>query len=94
MIEFGKAINHQVTITAADNKGYLVQIGCKVFAFSEAEGVIDLVSEYIRNPKGTEERYYRSFECKSETPPPPGTLATRGSAIGNSLYAAQVQSQQ
>ena len=39
-------------------RGYLVVIGCQTAGFSTKEELIEAITEYVNDPKGTEEKYY------------------------------------
>lgn len=40
------------------NRGFIVRVGCHSFAISKAEEAANLVSDYIKDPSGTEEKWY------------------------------------
>lgn len=45
---------------------YFVKCGCQTFTFLTEEGVYVFVKDYMKDPEGTEQKYYAQFE-KSPT---------------------------
>lgn len=48
---------NEISISEVD-RGYIVRVGCKTFAISSKTELMDLLIEYINNPKETEKKYY------------------------------------
>ena len=60
---FKQAFNYRPVIKALDNNTYLMTIGCVNLSYlNTSAGRRDLVNnllEYLENPKGMEEQYYK-----------------------------------
>lgn len=61
-----KAIPYEIRITPSDNMGFLVRIGCGTFTAENRTNLLAMLSEYLQNPKGLEEKYNKS--CTEEVP--------------------------
>lgn len=48
---------NEISISEVD-RGYIVRAGCKTFAISSKEELIEKLIGYINNPKDTERKYY------------------------------------
>jgi len=48
---------NELSISEVD-RGYIVRAGCKTFAISSKEELLEKLIEYINNPKETEKKYY------------------------------------
>lgn len=51
---------NEISITEVD-RGYIVRVGCKTFAISSKEELIEKLIGYINNPKDTERKYYEGI---------------------------------
>lgn len=40
------------------DRGYIVNVGCKSFAFENQEVMLGMITEYITNPNKTEDSFY------------------------------------
>lgn len=66
-MEFGKAINYNITIEPTDNKGFTAKVGCGIFAFSNKEDLKEAFNEFLDDPKGFEEKYNAEhLDCVTE----------------------------
>ena len=58
-MKFEKAMNHTITIEASHNGGYLVNVGCCRLVYADRTSLIADFADFIEDPKGVEEKYYR-----------------------------------
>ena len=59
-LEFGRAVQYTITIESSDNNGFIVNVGCGKFAFSNKDDMLEAIQEYVNNPKVVEKRYNSS----------------------------------
>ena len=71
-MNFGKRINHRITIEASGNMGYTVQIGCALFTFSNTDSLLNDLEAYLKEPEKIEKEYSSTFGCE----PPIGAGVT------------------
>ena len=50
------------------NGGFLVQVGCAQFAYTEEDKLIQDLAEYIRNPVEVEKQYNKHYKAYDEEP--------------------------
>ena len=50
-LEFGRAVQYTITIESSDNNGFIVNVGCGKFAFSNKDDMLEAIQEYVNNPK-------------------------------------------
>ena len=65
-MEFGRVIRYSILIEPTYNKGFIVQVGCGKFVFSNKEDLKEAFNEYIDNPKELEERYDKTIPIPSD----------------------------
>ena len=53
-----EVVKHRVTISPLD-RGCVVEVGCKSFAFETMDAAIFYVSKYLKDPKGTVDKFWR-----------------------------------
>lgn len=42
------------------DRGFVVRVGCQSMAFTDKEEMLKIITEYINNPKETQEKYYNN----------------------------------
>lgn len=73
-MEFRTIPMRTIEIKATANDGYIVNVGCTNFAYTDPEKMIADLGEYIRDPEGVEKAYgkhakaYEDVECAPERP--------------------------
>ena len=56
-MEFGKAINHIITITPTNNNGFIAKVGCGTFCYSDKESLLKDFDEFLSDPIKLEKKY-------------------------------------
>jgi len=69
-MEFGKAINHKITIEPSDNKGFYAKVGCGRFVFATREELWKALGDYLANPKEWERVYNSLYHTCDATDQP------------------------
>ena len=54
---FGKTIPYDIKITPTMNNGFIVKVGCATLVFSDNEGLLQFLREYLADPKKLEKEY-------------------------------------
>jgi hypothetical protein len=79
-MEFKARPMRTVEIRATANDGYIVNVGCTNFAYTDTEKMIEDLNEYLRDPFAVEESYNKHFkaydECAPERPRSLGSLVS------------------
>lgn len=72
-MEFKKALLYPIEITASENSGYLVKIGCAMYVFTDKGHLASFITEYITNPEEIRKAYYnnRGNQPREEMPEQP-----------------------
>lgn len=73
VIEFREAIPYTITIKSAANGSYIVRAGCVTLCFNNGQMLVEALAEYLKNPKGVEERYNDSRKNTSLVSRPPNS---------------------
>jgi len=60
-MKFGRAIPYDVHIEATANMAFAVHVGCCHVVFTDAETMVDALTEYLLEPKRVEREYNRNF---------------------------------
>ena len=61
MVKLKRVLPYDVKVTSSENGGVLVQIGCVTFSFSNGQDSLDLLTEYLTDPKAAIKRYKNSY---------------------------------
>ena len=56
-MELGKLFNYDFVVSASDNKGIIVQVGCARFCFSSSDDFLSALSKIIKDPEKWEKEY-------------------------------------
>jgi hypothetical protein len=56
-MDFGKSIPYDINVKPTTNKGFIVKVGCATLAFSDSEGLLQFLREYLANPEKVEKEY-------------------------------------
>ena len=56
-LNFGEATQETIEIEASANNGFLVSIGSEFFVFSNVDGVLDLLTAYLKKPLDTRAQF-------------------------------------
>lgn len=59
-MKFGKAIPYDILITATDNLGFNVKVGCCNVVFTDKDEVLSALGYYFGNPKVMEKEYNKA----------------------------------
>lgn len=72
-----------ITIQQTDNNGYVVNVGCKVFVFSDRDVLLQELEAYLQNPETVTKTYSEKYRWSIPEPGEP-TIASRlqGSYMG------------
>lgn len=54
---FGKSIPYDINIKPTMNNGFIVKAGCATLVFSDKEGLLQFLQEYLSDPKKVEKEY-------------------------------------
>ena len=65
MIKFGKAMPHDITISATDNLGFSVTVGRAHLTFTSYEGVLAALTAYFKAPQAIIKEYRHNIETGS-----------------------------
>jgi len=79
-MEFVSIAMRTIEIRTTANAGYIVQVGCSQFAYTDKEALLKDLGEYIRDPQKVEEEYNKHHkaydECAPERPRSLGSLVS------------------
>ena len=56
-LNFGAATQKTIEIEASANNGFLVSIGSEFFVFENVDGMLDLLTAYLKNPDDTRAQF-------------------------------------
>ena len=77
-IEFSIAIPHTVSITASDNGGLIVMIGCVTMTYTDPDTLLQDLARYLRDPEEIEQQYREiCLRGQPEQPTESGAVAPR-----------------
>jgi hypothetical protein len=62
-----RAIPFNVTIMADDGDGFIVQVGCKTFAYTDPRKLADNLTGYLLDPDGAVKQYFRAHPRSEAT---------------------------
>ena len=83
-MELKKLFNYDVVISASDNEGLIVKIGCGTFCYSGAASFLHDLKEFLKDPETWEKKYNQSRQdrpdqpeqCEAQTVPEPTPTLT------------------
>lgn len=87
---FGRRIPRNISITASDNQGFMVQVGCANLIYSDIDDLVRDLREYVEDPKEMEKTYTNQTEVPEEAPEPVRNLGGRVIARREPLAGAGV----
>ena len=56
-MEIKKMFNRDIVVSASDNNGIIVKIGCGIFCYTAIDSFLGDFREYLENPEGWEKKY-------------------------------------
>ena len=68
-MEFVSIAMRTIEIRTTANAGYIVNVGCTNFAYTDPEKMIADLGEYIRDPQAVEEEYNKHHKAYDECAP-------------------------
>ncbi len=81
-MEFGYITSNDLTIRSSGNKGFIVHVGCREFAFSNTDDLIKALREYLSSPKDVAQEFFKATEGHPTTQP---TLIGGGARLNTDL---------
>ena len=59
-MEFGYVTQHSVLVRPTGNKGFIVEVGCREFAFTRAVDLLDALTYFFMDPKRAEKEFFEA----------------------------------
>ena len=56
-MEIKKMFNRDITVSASDNNGIIVKIGCGMFCYTAVDSFLDDLRVYLEDAEGWEKKY-------------------------------------
>ena len=77
-VRIGRAMDYDIVISASDNLGFIVKIGCATAVAEDEAHLFEVLKTYLSDPKAAGMMYAKNSRATEERPLPSRPLTHRG----------------
>ena len=90
-MKFGKAVQWDVTVTATQNQGFIMNIGCQVRAYESPDSLMSDLREYFLEHERVVNEYNRTVPATCTSPERPTAEAEERRYQGEVVKTSEIR---